>query len=91
MDQETCHIHPSSAAIERVCRQNSLFRDVFVIAECSGMKKMIVCLLCVSLSSTGTHNMQNLGSFVLKPEDLENMRAKGRIRLVANTGFVIVP
>jgi hypothetical protein len=36
-------------------------------------------------------NLQNLGSFVLKPEGLGNMRAKGLIRLIANTRLGIVP
>jgi hypothetical protein len=50
-----------------------------------------VYILCVPLSSTGMQNIQNLGSFVLKPEDLENVRTKGLIRLVANTKLGIVP
>jgi len=48
-------------------------------------------MLCVSLCSTGMQNIQNLGSFVLKPEDLENMKAKGLIRLGANTRLGRVP
>lgn len=79
------------ATIEQVCRQNSLFHDLFITAECSGMKKKIVYILCVSLSSTGMQNIQNLVSFVLKPEDVENMMTKGLIRLIANTMLGIVP
>ena len=56
-----------------------------------GMKKKRVCILCASLSSAGMQNIQNLGSFVLKPEELDNVRAKGLIILVANTRLAIVP
>ena len=49
------------------------------------MDKNIVYILCVSLSGTGMQNIQNLESFVLKPENLENMRAKGLTRLIAYT------
>jgi len=54
MDQETDHIHPSSevcqlAAIGQVCRQNSLFCDFFITAECFGDEKEesvhIVCII----------------------------------------------
>jgi len=47
---------------------------------------------CVSWSGTGTHKIQNLGSYVPEAqEDLEHMRVNGLISLVANTRLGIIP
>ena len=45
----------------------------------------------MSLSGTGLQKIQNLGSYVFKPKDLENMRVNGLISLIASTWLGVIP
>ena len=48
------------------------------------------CTYCKSLSGTGMHKIQNLGSYVLTPKDLEDKRVNGLLSLEANTWFGVM-